>query len=296
MKPIDRRHVLRLAAAGAALHGLGIVQTAAAAAAQAAAQGAARPAPLAGALDDPANLHRVYRRIRFAADDRVVFWWLKGRRYGYVDNLMVPYFDMHVGSWHRCRELDDGRYEVATASAMYFTDLASGELVEDWPNPITGKRVLLRYPAPTRAVTVYAYSGAEQAAAPTPGMRMERHHVVAPLELVGDEAWLREETWIKAIRETAGTTRTQKVHDMYTYSSPVAALRDPKARFAPAVAHFNDYNDWSPRFEMGDQPGGAVARCSGRKVASIEAMPTAILRIGRRLHAEAFRDPARTLG
>ncbi len=288
MKSIDRRGLLRFVAAGAALQGLGITQ--------AAAQAAARPAPLAGTLDDPANLHRVYRRIRFAADDRLVFWWMKGRRYGYVDNLMVPYFDMHVGSWHRCRELDDGRYEVATASAMYFTDPASGALVEDWANPVTGKTVKLSYPAPARAVAVYAYSGAEQDARPTPGMRMERHHVVAPLELVDDEAWLREETWIKATRGTAGGTRTQKVHDMYTYSSPVAALRDPKARFVPAVAHFNDYNDWSPRFEMGDEPGGTVARCSGRKVASLEAMPADYLRLGRRLHADAFRDPARTLG
>jgi len=42
------------------------------------------------------------------------FLWLKFT--GYVDNLMVPYFDMHVGSWHRCRELDDGRYTVFVPS------------------------------------------------------------------------------------------------------------------------------------------------------------------------------------
>jgi hypothetical protein len=39
-----------------------------------------------------------------------------------------------------------------------------------------------------------------------------------------------------------------------------------------------------------------VARCSGRKVATLEEMPDDFLRIARRIHPDAFRDPARTLG
>jgi hypothetical protein len=73
-------------------------------------------------------------------------------------------------------------------------------------------------------------------------------------------------------------------------------LRDPAVPFVPAVEHFNDYNDWSPRFEMGDHPGTSVARCSGRKVATLDGMPDNFLRLARRLHPDAYRDPAKTLG
>ena len=54
-----------------------------------AAASATGPALDDAALESPANLHRVYRRLRFAADERIVFWWMKGRRYGFVDTVIV---------------------------------------------------------------------------------------------------------------------------------------------------------------------------------------------------------------
>ena len=246
------------------------------------------------AVEDPAQLHRVYRRIRYAGDDRLVFWWMKGRRYGIVDNVMTPFFDMNVGSMHRCRDLGGERYEVVTASSLYFTDLASGELVENWANPVTGRTVRFNYPAPRPAVSVYSYGEGVVVEPEMPGMRLERRHVTSPVEVQGADAWLHEESWV--IADVLATGRKMKVHDMYSYVCPVAALRDPAVPFVPAVEHFNDYNDWSPRFEMGDRPGTSVARCSGRKVATLDGMPDGFLRLARRLHPEAFRDPAKTLG
>jgi hypothetical protein len=126
------------------------------------------------------------------------------------------------------------------------------------------------------------------------GVRQEERHSHSPLRVVGDEAWFTEESAIIARFE--GAPRPIRVHDTSTYGSPVAALLDPQARFVPAVEHFNDYNDWSPRFRMGDRPGSSVARCSGRKVATLGEMPADFLRLARRVHPEAFADPARTLG
>jgi hypothetical protein len=289
MTRIDRRRFT----SGLALAGAALATGAAAAATGAGPAGGGGAAP-AGALEDPANLHRAYRRVRFAGDERIVFWWMRGRRYGFVDTVLTPFFDMHVGSMHRCRDLGDGRYEVRTASAMYHTDIASGALVESWANPVTGRTVQFSYPAPAAAVTTYTYAAGVQDGPSPPGMKMERRHVLAPLELVGEEAWLREESWL--VVQYAATGRSQRVHDMYTFSSPAAALRDAARAFVPASVHFNDYNGWSPRFEMGDAPGSSVARCSGRKVAGVDELPRPFLELARRLHPDAFRDPARTLG
>ena len=289
MTRIDRRRFatgLALASAGLASTDLTMAKEGVAA--------TARGLALSGAPDDPANLHRAYRLLRFAGDERLLFWWMKGRRYGFVDTVLTPFFDMQVGSMHRCRDLGDGRYEVRSATAMYHTDLATGALVEDWANPVTGKTVKFSYPPPTASSTVYAYSEGIQDGPPPPGMRMERRHVLSPLEIVGDDAWLREESYLTV--SYAATGRTQRVHDTYTFSGPVATLRQSRPAFLPATVHFNDYNGWSPRFEMGDAPGASVARCSGRKVATLAEMPDTWLRLARRLHPEAVDDPVRTLG
>jgi hypothetical protein len=298
MTRIDRRHFASgLALAGAALAAgatHGAAEAAAASGAPPATGAAARRDARPGAIDAPANLHRVYRRVRFAGDERIVFWWMRGRRYGFVDTVLTPFFDMHVGSMHRCRDLGDGRYEVRSASAMYHTDLAGGGLLEDWANPVTGRTVKFAYPAPTVVITTYSYADGVQDGPSPPGTKTERRHALAPLELVGEDAWLREESWL--VVQYAASGRSQRVHDLHTFASPVAALRDAARAFVPASVHFNDYNGWSPRFEMGDAPGASVARCSGRKVATVDELPEAYLRIARRLHGAAFRDPARTLG
>lgn len=295
----DRRSFtarLALAGAGLALANPGLARSAAAADGATASAGA--PATAGGALDDaallaPMNLHRVYRRLRFAADERIVFWWMKGRRYGFVDTVMTPFFDMQVGSMHRCRDLGDGRWELRSASAMYHTDIKTGALLEDWANPVTGKTVKFDYPAPTATSLVYSYADGVQDAPAPPGTKIDKQHFLGPLERIGDEAWLREEGWLN-LQYANG--RGQRVHDMYTFSAPLAALRPARPGFLPATVHFNDFNGWSPRFQMGDAPGASVSRCSGRKVASVGELPASFLQIARRLHGAAFADPARTLG
>jgi hypothetical protein len=255
---------------------------------------AGRGLALRGAPGDPANLHRAYRLLRFAGDERVFFWWMKGRRYGFVDTVLTPFFDMQVGSMHRCRDLGDGRYELRSATAIYHTDPATGALLENWANPVTGKSVKFSYPAPAVTSTTYDYAAGIQDGPSPPGMRMERRHELSPLEVIGDDAWIREDGYLTVTY--AATGRTQRVHDTYTFSAPVAGLRRARPAFLPATVHFNDYNGWSPRFEMGDAPGASVARCSGRKVETVDALPASFLTLARRLHGDTFRDPARTLG
>ncbi len=252
------------------------------------------PGGAPGGVEDPAAFNRHFRRIRYAPAGDLVFWWMRGRRYGLVDNRLIPFFDMHVGSMHRCRNLDADRYEVSSAATIYFTHLETGDLLEDWNNPVTGKVVRFNYASPRAGRSEYSYRDGVRESAPMAGVRQDEQHRYSPLEVVGDEAWFTEETSMIAHFEATG--HTIKVHDTSTFGSPVAALLDPGARFVPAVEHFNDYNDWSPRFQMGDRPGTSVARCSGRKVATLDDMPADFLRLAKRLHPAAFRDPAATLG
>ena len=283
---------------------------------------AAASSGLAGAAGPPesrltrANLlaadqrYRAYRRMRFGPDGKPIFWWMTGRRYGIIDNVMTPFLDMQVGSMHLTRELGAGRFSVTTAAAIYYTHVDTGELLETWLNPITGRNVVFRYAAPSPSTVTYSYASGVESEPTSAGMRAERVHHVGPVDVVGPDVWLREETAIvltpiaptaqgaAAAPAQAGVALPlpMRVHDMYTLQSPLAALLDDKQQFVPALAQFNDFNSWSPRFEMGDRPGTSVSRCAGRKESTLEQMPSRYLELARRLHPEAFKNPMATLG
>ncbi len=252
---------------------------------------------------DPLLLARIYRQMRFAGDDRVFFWWLQGRRYGLIDNVLTPFFDMHVGSIHRCVDQGDGRYQVIGAQVGYYTHLETGALLENWLNPITGANVALAY-APLRANTSnFGPTGPVESASVNGA---ERRHVLGPVSVVGDSVWLREETYIvvppsAAVAASGGgvaASRPLRVHDMYTLQSPRAALRDSGLlpRWVPALGQFNDFNSWSPRFQMGDRPGTSLSRCAGRKERRWQDLPEKFRALAAQAHPQWARAPDKILG
>ncbi len=283
---LDRRDFTGLMALGASALAAGSMS----------APAAASPSRLTDAdLDATASLHRIYRALRFGPAGRPVFWWMRGRRYALIGNQMTPLFGMEVGSAHVARDLDDEGYEVATASSIYYTDLVSGELLTDWLNPITGKTVTFTYTPPRAARARYRYADGPQRAMGGPEAAASRRVVISPTERVNDRIFIREETYIDLNPSGTGSGGQRYVQDMYTYECAAAALRAKPGAFVDATAHFNDYNDWSPRMQMGDAKGSSVARCSGFKVASFAQMPARWRGLAGRLHGTQWADPEKLL-
>jgi Protein of unknown function (DUF1838) len=247
-------------------------------------------------------LARLYRQMRFAGDAQVFFWWLQGRRYGLIDNVLTPFFDMHVGSVHRCIDQGAGKYRVMSAQIGYYTHLETGELLQTWLNPITGANVALSYASPRTNSADYGPAGPIEA--PTAN-GSERRHLLGPVSVVGDSVWLREETHIvvppaAAVAASGGGVagpRDLRVHDMYTLQSPRTALRPTGAlpSWVPALGQFNDFNSWSPRFQMGDRPGTSLSRCAGRKERRWQDMPEKFRALAAQVHPDWVRDPAAVL-
>ena len=267
------------------------VGVAAATASRASAARASAARQTAGA-DDPLGadyLHTLYRRIRFGADGSSVYWWLRGTRYGLVDNVLTPFFDMHVGSIHRRRDLDAERYEISTAAAIYYTAVGASTLLERWDNPVTGRSVRFEYAAPRIAMATYSLRSGPLAEPEPPGMRAERTHFLGPARRDAGRIWLDEATHV---RVDPGARPPMKVHDLYTYSVAEADLARVQTRkpggYTPALATFNDFNDWSPRFEMGDHPGSSISRCSGSKVGTQAAMPATWRSLHTALYPRSF--------
>jgi hypothetical protein len=253
----------------------------------------------------PGNVHRLYRRIRYGADRQAVWWWMRGRRFGLVDNVMTPFFGMEVGSLHVVRELGAERYEVTSLSAVYYSDLERGDLLTEWPNPVTGRNVTFRYATPKPSKRVYSYSEGPEVEDSATGMRADRRVALLPAEVIGGDVWLTEETYLRLTPEPPAaaaapgpaaapfSSRAMRVHDMYTFQCAVAALGRAPGEFVDAAAQFNDFNDWSPRFDMGDRPGTTVSRCAGRKARRLGDMPDRWRAFSQRLHGPVFEDAER---
>lgn len=266
---------------------------------------AAKAAPRGTRLDglsEPRQLSRLYRQMRFAADGRPFYWWLQGRRYGLIDNVLTPFFDMHVASVHQCFDEPEGRYRVRSAQLAYYTDIVTGRLLTQWNNPITGATVPLTYAAPRASTAKYDAEGGQEAAAPA---GTERRHLLGPVSEVGDTVWLREETWIvipaaAAVSASGGglpSSQPLRVHDMYTLQSPRAVLRlsGRLPAFVPANGQFNDFNSWSPRFQMGDRPGTSLSRCAGQKERRYSDLPQQFRALAAQVHGDWSRNPTAVL-
>ena len=99
-------------------------------------------------LDDPEQLLNAYQRLSGSLDNRLIIWWMTGTRYGVANARSTALYGMQVGMFHRFYRQPDGNYKLAFFELTYYTDLASGELLEEFDNPYTGKVNRVRHVPP----------------------------------------------------------------------------------------------------------------------------------------------------
>ena len=104
------------------------------------------------------GLYTIHRKLNYSFDDRVVFWYLRAIRYGLVDSAFTPFWDMHVGLISLAQDENDG-FRTKTMSAIFYTDIESGELLENFDNPFTGERLPVRQPGLNRSSRLYNRRG-----------------------------------------------------------------------------------------------------------------------------------------
>jgi len=228
----------------------------------------------AGELDpsNPKELARIFRKLAFAADERIGFWWLRGTRGALVDTDVTPLWDMHIGSIFRARDLPDGQFEVSTIQTAFYTDLKSGERLRTFANPFTRKTIdIPRYPAKVERLTYDAHGRTDPPSGFLAGL--DRDAKIGPAWVQGDDVWIKGDVVIKGAPKAPGE-RPIRVNDLTTYFGSVRDVLDPSVAMPLAGQTFIDINIWPPWLEMGNQKGDYFSRCYGRKAASFDAMPT----------------------
>jgi Protein of unknown function (DUF1838) len=293
---MDRRSVLGLGAGIAAL--LDATPAFWPASAQAAAAG-----PSSGAVDLATANGNVLAMAKLTGDlagAGVKHGYYSGVLTGVVPGEAVRELVGIVGlSSARLEKLpDEAGYLLLQKEVGFFTDLASGAVLDRWRNPYTGEEVEpfhIANPAVNRFIRPIVKDDRfyDRVAGTSP---LERPFVL-PWRLAGDRAYVETRTHFWAnnpldpaiwIRESSGSKI--QVSDFMSYSTSYRALSDRNSTTADYWGHWVHVRPWQPWMLMGAAPGHCLYSAVTGSARTLGEVPEQILEIAR-LRTPGFLVP-----
>lgn len=242
-------------------------------------------------LTDPQQLLQAFIRLGATLDDRLVIWWMDGVRYGVVDSRTRALFGMKVGMFHRFFRQENGDFKIAMFELTYYTDLASGELLEEFDNPYTGETNRVAH---VRLGPEIRIQTADGLADPDNPMVHNYRSSLGPAMVSGDELWIP--TSVQAtIRFPKPGTPEILLNIYTTVNGRLSDAIDPNIVSAPSTLAFQNILKWEPFMRMGDRRGHMMSRASGRKLHSLDELPSDYLACAERVHPKLIADPIATL-
>jgi hypothetical protein len=242
-------------------------------------------------LNEPARLLSAFVRLGASIDERLVIWWMDGVRYGVVNAHAKPLFGMKVGMFHRYRRQTDGNFKLAMFELTYYTDLASGKLLETFDNPYTGQANRVTHVRLGPEIRVLTSNGT---AAPQNPMVHDYESSLGPAMIHGEQLWIP--TSVQASIRFPKPNAPEILLNIYTtVSGRLSEAIDPDIQTATATLAFQNVLKWEPFMRMGDHPGHMMSRAAGRKLHSVEDLPADYLACAERVNPRLFADPIATL-
>ncbi len=225
--------------------------------------------------------------MRGALDDRLVIGFLSGRYNGVVDGELTPLFGLYAATFSRYRPKGAG-YEVVGFEQAYFTDLASGQVLDRWKNPYTGETV---EPPVTSSPPAKVFIGPDLQIhgerEPPPNVKL--YMAASRPEVLGDEIVFVEQLY--ASRAAEGEAPPFGYNENTTLRAKLADVDRADLKTVPCQTSFNAVVSWRPWLKMGGRPGCMAAFGYGRYGASIDTLPKPWLEATARLRPELLTHP-----
>lgn len=245
-------------------------------------------------IKEPTSALRAYRKVLFANHEDLVCWWMKGTKYGMVDNRTTPLYGMEIATLLRCRNIATDCFEVSSLEIVYYTDLASGRLLQRWQNPYTNEWLDMKYVPVGPTKVPYSIAGPEMPKA-LPGVKIESQQRMGPITVANDDVWIRNDSDASVTRDSGGDAKPFLVHDWATYHASLSDIENPAVASAPADVSFLDLTSWPRSMKMGERTGTRMSRAAGRKVSGRDEMPQSFLALLASQHPNIYKDPSAAL-
>jgi hypothetical protein len=250
---------------------------------------AMRPAwPLVGLdLGNQRDLLTALAKLRGATDDRLVLGYVVGARYAVPEHRAIPMMGILAATFSQYRRISADAFEARALEIGYFTDLATGKLLEKWKNPVTGTTVdvPLTRMGPSRIVLTAAGLTVPMLSGEAAGLQLK--HIFQPPVVVGDNVWVTEQINI----DGPPGPRPFVYNELSTFQARKSELDDPARATVPTQVQYQSLITYRPWMGFGDTPGHTLARGAGMRVASVADLPPYFLELTRRLHPDVLKDP-----
>ncbi|MCC5795231.1 MAG: DUF1838 family protein [Chromatiales bacterium] len=245
-------------------------------------------------LAQRSDLLQALVKMRGATDDRLVISFVIGTRYAVPEHNAIPMLGILAATFSQYRRVDDDTWAARALEVAYFTDLQTGQLLETWENPVTGRVVEVPQVRMGPSDIIVTADGLR---VPTPSGEaagLELRHSFNPAVVVGDHVWVTED--IRVDSGTAGPGGRPFVYnEMSTYQASLDALSDPALATVPTQVQYHSLITYRPWMGFGDSPGHTIAHGAGARVERFEQLPKYYIELTRRHHPDVYRDPLSVL-
>lgn len=242
---------------------------------------------------NPDHLDFLHRKVLYALDDRPVFWWKRGTKYGVVEGNVIPMWNMWVFFVQRVVEHRDDSFDVASLEAVYLTDHETNQPLESYTNPYTGETLSLPGQVMGPETITFDKDGGPAEKSALPGINIERTHKLGPVTIAGEDVWLSIDSSAIVTREN--DSRPFRVNDLETFSADLMDVLDPSQLSVSAQATLHLISSWQGWLNMGDRPGSQVTRLIAKKAFDVANIAPELLALLGQRHPEIVADPIAAL-
>jgi hypothetical protein len=230
-------------------------------------------------------------KMRGATDDRLVISFVIGTRYAVPEHRIVPMMGILAATFSRWQRVDPDTFEARSLEVAFFTDVATGKLLEKWTNPVTGTMVDVPVTrmGPSRVVITADGLTVDAPADEASGLVLK--HVFHPPVIVGDQVWITEQINV----DGPPGPRPFVYNELSTYTARKPDLDDPRQAAVRTDVQYQSLITYRPWMGFGDAPGHTLARGAGRRVTRVDELPPYYLELARRFHPDVVTDPLAAL-
>jgi hypothetical protein len=223
-------------------------------------------------LEDPQDALKAMIKMRGSLVAEDVPHWYYGTVYAVLPgNPPVPLVDFEGSEIDYYEEQPDGSYHAFGATVSFFRDTQTGKLIDEFDNPITGKRNEVRpNTINISAHYIYSVNGFKRSDDPRPLDGTLKINRLLQWKESGEHIWL---TMRRAYPAGLPVGEHQLVR------GPLAELHDPSLAKVYTTAAPTFIAPWLGWMEMKDHPGHTVWAGPARKLDRVEDYPRELLEL-----------------
>lgn len=200
------------------------------------------------------------------------FGWIKGRAVGVRENERVrPLFDVEGFSVVRLKRLEDGSWRKLLREVVFYRDIETGKIMENWQNPYTNENVRVvpiandpfNFTIGEYAPEPPSYGGLNKEKPPRRPLLLDWEEapngmilLKTAIDLFYPNA-LNPQKWV---RESSGPMN--RVSEYFTYYLNRADILNPNLTHIPHIGAWSRITPWLPWMLMGQAPGHISYVCS----------------------------------